>query len=108
MGTKKDVFHFDILNRPIYFNSFSSNQRGLMVLLKDSMPAKNVKMENILLGDYSWLTLSLGDTKVLIKCCYAPNDDMSPLDSSLKCRVHIAPMDQVHSYTENSICGPGP
>ena len=27
---------------------------------------------------------------------------------SLKCRVHIAPMDQVHSYTENGICGPGP
>ena len=36
---------------PIYFNSFSSNQRGLMVLLKDSLPAKNVKMENILIGD---------------------------------------------------------
>ena len=35
-------------DRPIYFNSFSSNQRGLMVLLKDSLPAKNVKMENIL------------------------------------------------------------
>ena len=66
---------------PVYFNSFSSNQRGLMVLLKDSLPAKNVKMENILIGDYSRLTLSLGDTKVLIKCCYAPNDDMTPLDS---------------------------
>ena len=68
-------------DRPIYFDSFSSYQRGLMVLLKDSLPAKNVKMENILLGDYSRLTLSLGDTKVLIKCCYAPNDDMSALDS---------------------------
>ena len=66
---------------PVYFNSFSSNQRGLMVLLKDSLPAKNVKMENILIGDYSRLTLSLGDTKVLIKCCYAPNGDMTPLDS---------------------------
>ena len=29
---------------PIYFNSFSSNQRGLMVLLKDSLPAKNIKI----------------------------------------------------------------
>merc|ERR1711888_429597 len=52
-----------------------------MVLLKYSLPAKNVRMENILIGDYSWLTLSLGDTKVLIKCCYAPNGDMTPLDS---------------------------
>ena len=38
-------------------------------------------MENILLGDYSRLSLSLGETKVFIKCCYAPNDDMTPLDS---------------------------
>ena len=29
---------------PIYFNSFSSNQRGLVVLLKDSLPAKNIKI----------------------------------------------------------------
>ena len=32
----------------IYFNSFSSNQRGLMVLLKDTLPAKNVKWKTSL------------------------------------------------------------
>ena len=68
-------------DRPIYFNSFSSNQRGLMVLFKDSLPVKNIKMENTIKGDFSRLTLNWGDTKVLIKCCYAPNDDMTPLDS---------------------------
>ena len=36
---------------PIFFNSFSSNQRGLVVLLKDSLPAKNIKIENIISGD---------------------------------------------------------
>ena len=30
---------------PIYFNSFSSNQRGLMVLFRESFPIKNVKIE---------------------------------------------------------------
>ena len=40
----------------IYFNSFSSNQRGLVVSLKDSLPAKNIIIENILMGDYMWLT----------------------------------------------------
>ena len=40
----------------IYFNSFSSNQRGLVVSLKDSLPAKNIVIENILMGDYMWLT----------------------------------------------------
>ena len=38
-------------------------------------------MKNILKGDHSRLTLSLGDTKVLIKCYYVPNYDMTPLDS---------------------------
>ena len=62
---------------PIYFNSFSSNQRGLVDLLKDSLPAKNIKIENILEGDYLRLTFVVNSTKILIKCCYAPNEDMT-------------------------------
>ena len=27
---------------PVYFNSLSSNQRGLVVLFNDSLPAKNI------------------------------------------------------------------
>ena len=37
---------------PLFFNSFNSNQRGLMVLFRDSLPIRNVKVENILKGDY--------------------------------------------------------
>ena len=66
---------------PVYFNSYSSNQRGLIVLLKDSFPVKDIKFKNILKGDYSQLTLTMGESKILIKCCYAPNGDMTPLDS---------------------------
>ena len=65
----------------IYFNSFGSNQRGLVVLLKDSLPAKNVKIENILKGDYTRLTFVVNSTKILIKCCYAPNEDMTCIES---------------------------
>ena len=66
---------------PVNFNSFSSNQRGLMVLLKDSLPAKNIKIENVIQGDYTRLSFLINETKILIKCCYAPNKDMTPLES---------------------------
>ena len=66
---------------PIFFNSFSSNQRGLAVLLKESLPAKDIKIENIISGDYTWLTFVMQNTKILIKCCYAPNEDMTTLES---------------------------
>ena len=36
-----------------YFNSFSSSQRGLTVLIKDSLPAREIKFENIIKGNYS-------------------------------------------------------
>ena len=36
---------------PIFFNSFSSNQRGLVILFKNSLPAKNIKILNIFQGD---------------------------------------------------------
>ena len=52
-----------------------------MVLFRDSLPIKNVKVENILKGDYMRLSLIWGSTKVLIKCCYAPNEDIPALDS---------------------------
>ena len=42
---KEEEWEFEKLwDGPIYFNSFSSNQRGLVVLLKDSLPAKNIKI----------------------------------------------------------------
>ena len=66
---------------PIFFNSFNSNQRGLMVLFRDALPIKNVVVENRIKGDFTRLSLEWGCTKVLIKCCYAPNEDSPALDS---------------------------
>ena len=66
---------------PIFFNSFNSNQRGLMVLFRDALPAKNIVIENRIKGDFSRLSLEWGGSKILIKCCYAPNEDSPALDS---------------------------
>ena len=66
---------------PIFFNSFNSNQRGLMVLLRDALPAKNIIVENRIKGNYTRLSLQWGNSKILIKCVYAPNDDQPAIDS---------------------------
>ena len=65
---------------PIFFNSFSSNQRGLVVLLKDSLPAINIKIETIIRGDYTRLSFVVHNTKILIKCWYAPNEDITTFE----------------------------
>ena len=70
-----------LMNRPIFFNSFNRDQRGLVVLLKETLPAKNIKIENIISGDYTRLTFVVYNTKILIKCCYAPNEDMTSFES---------------------------
>ena len=54
------------------------------VLLKESLSAKDIKIENIISGDYTWLTFVMQNTKILIKCCYAPNEDMTMLESELE------------------------
>ena len=45
------------------------------------MPAKNIKIENIISGDYMRLSFVIHNTKILIKCCYAPNEDMTSFES---------------------------
>ena len=59
-----------------YFNSYSNSQRGLAVLFKDSLPVKNIQFQNIIDGNFSKLTFKVKGFSVLIKCVYAPNEDM--------------------------------
>ena len=42
-----------------------------------SLPATNMKAENILQGDYTQLTFVIGVLKILVKYIYALNDDMT-------------------------------
>ena len=60
-----------------HFNSFSTSQKGLAILIKDSLPVKDVKMENIIKGNYTKLTFKIKEQKILIKFIYAPNEDMT-------------------------------
>ena len=56
LGKEEEQEFEKLWDGPVYFNSLSSNQRRLVVLFKDSLPAKNIKFENILKGDYSRLS----------------------------------------------------
>ena len=60
-----------------YFNSFSSSQRGLAILIKNSLPTREIKVKNIVKGNYSRLTFKVKDFSVLVKCIYARNEDMT-------------------------------
>ena len=80
-GPKQEKDFEKLWDGPIFFNSFNSNQRGLMVLFWDALPAKNIVIENRIKEDFSRLSLVWGGSKILIKCCYAPNEDSPALDS---------------------------
>ena len=42
-----------------YFNSFGTSQRGLAIPIKDSLPVKDVQIENIIKGNYTRLTFKI-------------------------------------------------
>ena len=63
-----------------YFNSFSSSQRGLTILFKDSLPAREVNINNLIKGNYTRLTFKVKNLTVLVKAIYAPNEDMTKND----------------------------
>ena len=79
--TEQEIEFRKLWDGIVFYNSMSSNQRGIMVLVKDAFAGKNLKFSNILKGDYSRLTFTMCGFKVLIKCCYAPNGDMAPFNS---------------------------
>ena len=80
-GPKQEKDFEKLWDGPIFFNSFNSNQRGLMVLLRDALPVKNIIVENRIKGSFTRLSLQWGNSKILIKCVYAPNDDQPAIDS---------------------------
>ena len=45
-------------------------------MFKDSLPAKDIQFENVIEGNFSKLTFKVKDLLILIKCLYAPNEDM--------------------------------
>ena len=60
-----------------FFNSHSSDKQGIAVLIRDATPLENIQFQNIIKGNFSKLTFNLKDESVLVKCIYAPNNDMN-------------------------------
>ena len=52
-GPKQEKDFEKLWDGPIFFNSVNSNQRGLMVLLRDALPAKNIIVKNRIKGNYT-------------------------------------------------------
>ena len=82
--TEQEIEFRKLWDGPIFFNSHSSVQRGIMVLIKDSFTGKDLEFCNILKGNYSRLMFTMRGFKVLIKCCYAPNSDMAAFGSEIE------------------------
>ena len=49
-------------------------------MFKDSLPAKDIKIKFILDGDYTRLTFTVKAQTILVRCIYAPNNDMTSND----------------------------
>ena len=64
----------------VFFNSFISNARGLAVLIKDDANLDNLTSENIIPGNYSKLSMTAGNKRILPKCIYTLNEDSKPED----------------------------
>ena len=80
LGSDSQRFFAKLGGEQSHFNSYSTSQRGLAILIKDSLPVKDVKVENIIKGNYTKLTFKVTDQNLLIKCIYAPNDNMTNSD----------------------------
>ena len=70
------------LGQPCVFNSLASNARGVAVFWKDSLDITDVKLMNVLRGNYSRLSFTHNKERYLVKCLYAPNKDSSEDDDS--------------------------
>ena len=47
------------------------------MLVKDDTPISDIKLENVLKGNFSKLMFKVKNKYVLVKCIYAPNKDMN-------------------------------
>ena len=70
-----------------FFNSHSGDKRGIAVLIRDGTPIENIDFQNIIKGNFSKLTFNVKNKSVLIKCIYAPNNDMNIMGTENESRV---------------------
>ena len=78
LGREKEEVFKRMWGGKAYFNSFCSNKRGLVVIIKNDTPISDIVWTNIIPGNFSKLSFKAEDQTVLIKCIYAPNEDSNP------------------------------
>ena len=75
--TNEDTFRKLWVER-VFFNSYSSNKRGIAVLMKYFAFVNDLKWKKFIPNNFPKLSLVVKGVNVLIKCIYALNKDSIP------------------------------
>ena len=62
----------------IFFNSWTSNARGVAIVIKDSCPITDVVATNIVPGNLTKLNFTYKDERYALAALYAPNNKDIP------------------------------
>ena len=83
-STDNESRYQKLTQHKLHFNSFKPNARGIVILKKDSCPAKNVSTSNIITGNLTKVTFMFEDESYAIMALYGPrNDEVSFFQSVL-------------------------
>ena len=83
-STENEGRYQKLTQHKLHFNSFKPNARGIVVLKKDSYPAKDVTTANIIAGNLTKVTFTFDDEHKAILALYGPrNDEVSFFQSVL-------------------------
>ena len=77
LGTKDEAAFRKLWGGIFFFNSHSSDKRGIAVLVKEDTPITDIGIENVIKGNFSKLSFKIRDERVLIKYISAPNKDLN-------------------------------
>ena len=59
------------------FNSYTTNSRGIEVLIKDDFEAEEIIFENVFPSNVSRLTYKMKGEGYLMNCLYTTNEDLT-------------------------------
>ena len=82
LGRKDEAAFKKLWGKFFYFNSHSSDKRGIAVLITEDTPITNIEWTNVIKEQFSKLSFYVKNDKILVKCIYAPNKDSNPNDPS--------------------------
>ena len=75
LNSESEKFLSNEVNYKCYFNSFSSERRGVAILVKKSLPINIVEKYKDNIGNVLTLEATYDNNIFLITCIYGPNDD---------------------------------